>query len=355
MTGASGTNAANAAKDAARLTVLSIGPQVTVQDGGRPGHIAQGLSRGGAADPLALLEAAAVLGLAQPGPGLELAGFGGRFRAGADLRLALTGAPMQAEIEGQRLDWNRAHWLRAGQVLSIGGATAGQYGYLTFAAPLRAPLLLGSPSAHLAAGLGSVLRAGDVLEFGPDPDPALPMIALAVADRFSGGSLRIAPGPQTGLFDASCRARLAETDFRRGAQANRQGMRLEHPGAGFSTAAAAGLVSDFVGPGDVQMTGDGLPYILLAECQTIGGYPRIGTVIGADIPRASQSGPGAPLRFHWVTTDEADRLRPDPQAMLAALRRTARPVIRDPATIPDLLAYQLVGGVTAGDDLDRGK
>ena len=334
----------------ARLRLIAAGPQVTVQDMGRPGLIGQGLSQGGAADPLAILEATAILGLARPGPALELAGLGGRFRADADLRLALTGAPMQAGIDGEPIGWSRAHWLRAGQELVIGGALAGQYGYLTLAAPLMGAALMGSLSAHLAAGIGRALATGDGLEVGADPDPGRPLAMLRVADRWSGGVLRLAPGPQTMLFDADTRARLVATRFRRGAQANRQGLRLDQDGAPFSTGAAAGLASDFLIAGDVQMTGDGLPYILLAECQTIGGYPRIGTVLTADLPRAAQAGPGAALRFEWLTTAEADRLYRPPGALLADLRRACRPVIRDPSTIPDLLGYQLIGGVTAGDD-----
>ncbi|MFN3824283.1 MAG: biotin-dependent carboxyltransferase family protein [Pseudorhodobacter sp.] len=337
----------------AGLEVISAGPQVTVQDMGRPGLLGQGLSEGGAADRLALLEAAAILGLARPGPSLELAGFGGRFRAGADLRFALTGAPMQADLDGAALGWNRAHWLRAGQVLNLGGALAGQYGYLTFAAPMRGEALLGSLSAHLAAGIGRALGAGDGLDFGPDPDPGAALAALTVEDRFSGGVLRLAPGPQSGLFEAATRARLADTAFRRAPQANRQGVRLDQEGAGFAAAGAAGLASDFLIAGDVQMTGEGVPYILLAECQTIGGYPRIGTVLPSDLPRAAQAPPGAGLRFEWVKTAEADRLHRPPLSLLADLRRACRPVIRDPATLPDLLGYQLISGATAGDDLER--
>lgn len=337
----------------AGFRILSAGPQVTLQDMGRPGLIGQGLSPGGAADLLALLEAAAILGLARPAPALEMAGFGGRFRADADLRFALTGAPMQAMIDGAPIGWNRAHWLRAGQDLSIGGAVAGQYGYLSFAAPIRAPVVMGSLSAHLAAGIGRALGAGDALDLGADPAPDRPLALLAVPDRFSGGVLRLAPGPQTMLFEAETRARLEKTAFRRGAQANRQGMRLDHDGAPFATGAAAGLASDFLIAGDVQMTGDGVPYILLAECQTIGGYPRIGTVLVADLPRAAQAGPGAGLRFEWVTTETADRLARPLAAQLADLRAACRPVIRDPSTIPDLLGYQLIGGVTAGDDPDK--
>ena len=76
-------------------------------------------------------------------------------------------------------------------------------------------------------------------------------------------------------------------------------------GPGFATEAQLNLLSDFILPGDVQMTGDGVPYILGPECQTTGGYPRIGTVISADMPRAMQAVPGAKLRFRFVTLAEA--------------------------------------------------
>lgn len=335
------------------LDIRRAGPGLSLQDLGRPGHLGSGLSRSGAADRLALLEAAAILGLAQLVPAIEMAGMGGEFAANAPMRVALTGAPMQASLDGQGLRWHAAHLLRPGQVLRIGGARAGVYGYLTPAGGIAAPEWLGSRSAHLTAGIGGLLGAGTKLPLGDDPDPNAPPAGIEPADRFTGGLLRLRPGPQTALFDADTCARFLATSFVRAVAGNRQGMRLDHEGAPFAATGAAGLASDLVLPGDVQMTGDGTPYVLLAECQTIGGYPRLGTVIDADLPRAAQTPPGAPLRFEMLDTEAADATWRDEAAMLRDLRTAARPLLRDPRHIPDLLGYQLVSGVTAGNDLER--
>ncbi|RME14136.1 MAG: urea amidolyase [Alphaproteobacteria bacterium] len=326
---------------------------MTLQDLGRPGLIGQGVSVGGAADRLALLEAAALLGLARPGASIEMAGSGGTFVATAPMRLALTGAPMRADIDGQALAWNAVHLLSPGQRLTIGGAREGTYGYLTPAGGFDVAPFLGSVSAHLAAGIGGLLRAGVDLPLGEDPHPGAPATRLDVPGRFSGGTVRLMPGPQTDLFDAAVRARFFATPFRRGPQANRQGMELLHDGPGYTTAAASNLASDFIVPGDVQMTGAGAPFVLLCECQTIGGYPRIGTVLAEDLPRLAQAPAGAPIRFRPVSLEEADAVWRDEQEQLAALRARVRPLVRDPHAIRDLLAYQLISGVTCGDDLER--
>ena len=96
------------------------------------------------------------------------------------------------------------------------------------------------------------------------------------------------------------------------------------------------------------MTGDGVPYVLLAECQTIGGYPRIATVIAEDLPRLAQTPAGATVTFRMLTCEEADALHLPASQLLAGIRRRLAPRVRDPHDIPDLLGYQLIGGVTAG-------
>jgi allophanate hydrolase len=98
------------------------------------------------------------------------------------------------------------------------------------------------------------------------------------------------------------------------------------------------------------LTGDGVPYVLLSECQTMGGYPRIGTVIPQDLPRIAQATPGTALRFTPLGLEEADALWQDEADQLKALRRRVQPLRRDPHDIPDLLSYQLIGGVIRGDE-----
>ncbi|MDK3016590.1 5-oxoprolinase subunit C family protein [Pseudodonghicola flavimaris] len=337
------------------LHVLGAGPAVTVQDRGRPGFLDRGLSQGGAADPLALAEGAALLGQSPDCAALELAGMGGRFRADRDLRIALTGAPMPAEIDGKPLVWSASHLLRAGAVLAIGAARTGSYGYLHLGGGIATPQVLGSRAAHLAAGLGQGLQPGDRLPLGSDAGADAGMgtgMRLLVEDRFSGGDIRILPGMQTPLFPAEVRARFETTEFRRGARANRMGMALESAGPGFAAAGQRSILSEVITPGDIQMTGDGRPFVLLPECQPTGGYPRIGTVIPADMAKVAQTPAGARLRFAFVTRAEAMAAQARHAAHLAALPTQVEPLLRDPHMMHDLLSYQLIGGVISATEED---
>lgn len=327
------------------LEVLSAGPAVTVQDEGRPGYLACGLSRGGAADRLALAEGAALLGQDAGMAALEMAGFGGSFAVSEPARIALTGAPMRATLDGAALVWNASHMLLPGQRLTIGVAEAGVYGYLSVGGGIASAPVLGSRSAHLTAGLGRPLAAGDRLPVGPDGGAGVGL-RLDAGGHAGGGRVRVLPTAQTEMFSPEDRARFEATAFRRDALGNRQGVRLAG-GAPFATAGQRSLLSEIVEPGDIQMTGEGVPYVLLAECQTMGGYPRIASVVPDDLPIVAQAAPGDALRFRFVTLEEAltDYRAWRPGGRLkVALRR----LLRDPREIPDLLSYQLISGMTDG-------
>lgn len=324
------------------LTVLRCGPSVTVQDLGRPGHAARGLSRGGAADRLALLEGAALLGQAPGGAVLEMALMGGAFRAEAPLRIALTGAPMQASVDGRALAWNASHPLPAGAVLEIGGALGGIWGYLSVAGGIATPPVLGSRSAHLAARLGRVLAPGDRLATGPDHAPDRPDQVLPDPGRCAGGAVRMLATSQTGLFAPEVLARFLATPFTRAPRGNRQGVALVWDGAPFAADGHLGLPSEPAAMGDIQMTGDGAPVVLGPECQTTAGYPRIGAVHPADLPRVLQA--DAPVRFRLVTLAEALATPWAEADLLAAARAACRPARPDPETLARRLAEGRTGG-----------
>ncbi len=334
------------------LTVLSAGPGVTVQDLGREGYLAFGLSRGGAADRLALAEGATLLGQPAGSAAIEMAGMGGRFVANRDLRIALTGAPMAATLsDGTSLRWNASHLLPAGVELSLGAVRGGSYGYLHIGGGIATPERLGARSAHLTSGLGRRLQAGDTLPIGKDMGREV-NLTLDPEPRFTGGLLRVVPSLQTALFGAETLARFQQTKFTRDSRANRMGVRLEPEGAGFALDGGLSVLSEVIAPGDIQVTGDGAPYVLLSECQTTGGYPRIGSVLPSDLPRVAQAPAGAELRFQLVTLEEAVEIERRAATERARLSQRLRPLTRDPAAMRDLLSYQLVSGVTAGDDLD---
>ncbi len=336
-----------------QLTVHSAGPGVTVQDLGRPGWKAQGLSTGGAADPLAVLEAAALLGANPSDAIIEMMGFGGVFSVDQGVRIALTGAQMQARIDGEKLNHNTSYFLPAGAKLTIGGAQKGVFGYLAIAGGIMTQPVMGSRATHLTAGIGKRLVAADHLPIGQDPNRMHAPMKLVTENRFDGGLIRIMPGPQTDFFSTQTRAAFCAKVFRRSPRGNRQGIRLDYDGDGFATQGGLTQMSDLIVPGDIQMTGQGVPYVLLAECQTIGGYPRIGSVIPADLPKIAQAAPGTSLQFRFLTVEEADATAQSTQTILKNLAGLCTPLLRDPHDIADLLRYQLISGATPGDDLER--
>ena len=278
---------------------------------------------------------------------------GGDFETTGDIRIALTGAPMRASIDGERVAWNASHALPAGTRLSIGAMEAGCYGYLHVGGGIDAPKRLGAVSTHLAAGLGAPLSAGDRLALGADPRPGVTAYRVKTEPRFDGGTVRVVPSLQTGLFTEAERDRFAATAFRRDTRGNRMGVRFLHDGGGFENEAGLSVLSEVIVPGDIQITGDGAPFVLLCECQTTGGYPRIGSVLPSDLPRVAQAAAGATLRFRFVTLEDGIAAEIRARRDRADLRTRIEPLIRRPEEIRGLLAYQLISGVTAGDDLER--
>lgn len=332
------------------LTVHEAGPGLTIQDLGRPGWTAEGLSTGGAVDRLALLEAAALLDRGPEAAAIEMMGIGGVFTVDEPTRLALSGAEMRADINGVSIPFGVSFQLNADDRLTVGAALKGGYGYLSLAAGLATPETLGSRSAHLTAGIGRHLKAGDVLPFAPDPASAAPPMFLTPEPRFDGGAIRVIPGPQTHLFDAETLARFERTKFNASPKSNRQGVGLAYGTRRFSAFSGLKAVSDIIIPGDIQIAGDGTPYILLAECQTIGGYPRIGTVLPADLPKIAQATNGTEFTFCFVTLEEAEATARTDAVLLAQLRKSCRLLVRDPHDMTDLLSYQLISGAVRGDE-----
>lgn len=332
----------------ASLTILQAGPALSLQDLGRPGFLAQGLTKGGASDPTALNEGAALLRQSASNAVIEMAGTGGSFRSDTDIRIALTGAKMAANIDGDAIIWNASHLLPAGATLTIGGAQNGSYGYLHVGGGFATDPQMGSRASHLSAGLGQALKSGNVLPIGSDSSKETGM-TLPADTRFGGGVVRVVASMQTEAFAPETRERFFQTAFKRDSRANRMGVRMDHDGEGFSTDGQLSIVSEVIVPGDIQITGDGAPFVLMCECQTTGGYPRIGTVIPCDLPRVAQAQTGAAIKFEFVDMEQAVALQLRYLKEIKSMASAVTPLVRDPANIRDLLSYQLVGGVISAN------
>jgi biotin-dependent carboxylase-like uncharacterized protein len=190
------------------------------------------------------------------------------------------------------------------------------------------PVLLGSRSTCLAAAFGGfqgrALAAGDVLRTGPPPGPLTDLANREVPEEWrlwqtSLGTLRVVLGPQDDAFTEQGLRTFLESAYQVTQHTDRMGCRLEGPEIAHRE--SADIISDWVPTGGVQVPGDRKPIILLADRQTTGGYPKIATVIGPDLPLVAQCRPGDPLRFRAVTLAEALAVTREIEADLDALPR----------------------------------
>ncbi len=333
------------------LEILSIAPTATIQDRGRVGLLRYGVTSSGAMDDHALAEGQALLGNGRDDAALEFAGMGGRFRAVSTLWLACSGAEMALRVNGTPQPWRQSFRLDRGDVVEIGAVREGVYGYLHVRGGFLTELVLGSRSTHLRAGLGHRPAAGQILPVAPQPGDLVAM-CLPRPDHFDRRELRLLWGPQSDVFPRAERDRLLAATITVTPRRDRMGMRIALDSGPIHADRGLTIASDAINPGDIQVAGDGTPTVLLADRGSSGGYARIATLASADMAALAQIPAGGTFRFRLVSRRQAVEALARHRRTLDSLASKAMPVTRDPRDIPDLLSYNLVSGVTNGDDLD---
>lgn len=334
------------------LEILSIAPGASIQDRGRNGYLRFGVTSSGAMDDFALAEGQALLANRPDAAALEFAGAGGTFQARSQMRVALTGAEMVASLNGKPVGWRQSLKLAMGDILAIGGAVLGVYGYLHVTGGFRTETVLGARATHSRAGFGHVAKPGDILPVGDGGNSDAPDMALSRPAYFESRRIRALWGPQSHLFDDPTRSGFAAARFTITPMRDRMGIRVMPSSGPVSAAAGLTIASDAVLPGDIQITGDGTPAILLADRGPSGGYPRIATVATADLATLAQMPVGAEFTLEFIDRQAAVAALLRHRADLKALPKQVRPLLRDPRDIADLLAYNLVGGMVRGDEQD---
>jgi biotin-dependent carboxylase-like uncharacterized protein len=338
--------------------VLEPGLGVTVQDRGRVGYRSIGVPVSGALDPLLLAAANALAGNAADAAALEVALAGPALRVLAGtVRLALAGELGGRAIRagGQAMavaPWSSAT-LTPGDSLQLEAVARG-IGYLAVSGGVAVAEVLGSRATYRRASLGGVagrpLAAGDRLPCGEVSGEPWEERRSPVPLVHGEGPIRVIPGPQAEHFTAAALEAFLSRPFTVSRDMDRMGLRLEGPPLAHS-ALGAEIASDGVVPGAVQVPASGQPIVLLADCQTTGGYPKIATVIRADLPRLAHLRPGAVLGFAAVTPAEAAvarRARAETLARWVAGLESFRP----PGAIDQAALYggNLVSGAVRGDE-----
>jgi antagonist of KipI len=300
----------------AALLLRRAGLLTTVQDLGRPGFGRFGVSVSGAMDRLALAVANRLVGNPDGAAALELTASGPEVEILADLAFALAGANLSPTLDDEPIEMWRAHRAGAGSVLAFGPRRQGARCYLAVAGGIAVPRVFGSAATDLGAAIGGVegrpLRAGDELQVGPVPvgleGHLHPTLLAAWAEPFV---LRFVPEDE-----APCDvAAFTGVTWRVSPRSDRTGYRLDGPA--LAVPAGATMVSEPIAPGTIQLPPDGRPIVLMADRQTVGGYPRLGAVIAADLPKAGQLWLGHDLRFAPATLAAARAALAEQQALLA--------------------------------------
>ena len=288
-----------------RLVVTSIGPASSVQDGGRHGAQRYGLTPSGAMDRLALAAANTLVGNVPFAAAVEIGPFGAAFtaREGA-VRVALSGAARNCDIAGRPVAFDTSMTIPQGETLTLGFAKGGAFSYLAIEGGITGEPMFGSLAVNARAGLGSpyqrALQASDELPAKAASGALELRIELPQA---STGPIRVLFGPQDDEFADEAKKLFLDSDWKISPTSDRMGYRLEGPP--IKHLHGHNIVSDGTVDGSIQVPGNGAPIVLMPDRGTTGGYPKIATVISADLGRLAQITAGTGFRFTAIDMAEA--------------------------------------------------
>lgn len=308
------------------ITVITAGPMMTVQDQGRYGHLAHGLSISGAMDRQSLAIANALVGNPVSAAAVEFAMVGGSFRVDRTCRIAVTGGACDIRVGERKLCGWQSHVLSPGDVLTIGYMHGCVWGYLALSGGIDVPPFLGSRSTHVRTGVGGhegrPLKPGDKIPLGADVPGSL--LEITEPFRRNDRPIRVVLGPQDDYFSSRTMTDFLTQSYRVSASRDRMAMLFDGP----ALVATRGhdIVSDATVTGSIQIPSSGRPMVLCADSQTTGGYPKIATVISADLARLMQMPAGATVRFKAASIEMAEELYLQRSRIVRSVLSTLRPV-----------------------------
>jgi KipI family sensor histidine kinase inhibitor len=307
------------------LEIINGGGLTTVQDLGRYGFQRYGVPVSGSMDAFALRVANLLVGNDENAAALEMTITGAEILFERTTVVAVAGADLQPRVDDQVAPMWRAFLVPAGATLTFRGRRAGARACLAVAGGIDVPAVLGSRStyvrSHLGGFEGRTLRPGDRVPLGRagDQEPrGRELPASWLPEYLAGHRVRVILGPQEAAFTSRGVRTFLSSAYTIAPQSDRMGYRLDGPRV--EHRASADIVSDGTPAGAVQVPGDGMPLVLLADRGTTGGYPKIATVITADLPRLAQCREGDRLFFDAVTEREARAALERQELVLARLR-----------------------------------
>jgi antagonist of KipI len=300
------------------MTVERAGFLTSVQDVGRTGFREFGVSTSGALDPFALRVANLLVGNDEGAAGFEITLGGLQLRFDDERIVAWCGGEFEVHVGSAALPAGHACFVSAGEELKFARPQIGCRCWLAISGGIDVPIVLGSRSTDLRAQFGGfdgrALRDGDVIPLRRRPGSPTPATTISswtaphdwVSPTKRDPILRFVPGIDWSRFNDVIIQRFTSERFTVSPDSDRMGVRLDGPE--LKREGDIDLISEAVAPGTIQVPPSGKPILLLGDCQTIGGYPKIAHVITVDLGIAAQLLAGDPVRFSEVLLADAHRL-----------------------------------------------
>lgn len=309
-----------------QIQIIKPGLLSTIQDMGRQQYLSQAVPASGAMDTLSARIANKAVGNADSDAVIEFTYADASFVTDTDVLLAYSGGGATLIADEQTLPRDRPIFITAGTTVKLITEPSGSRTYLAIAGGWDVPEVLGSRSTFLTAGFGGfdgrALNKGDVLNNRKD----ISDISQRILKSLSGAAInyplwsvafnkflsddrktiRIVSGNELRWFSDKSVTDLLSAPFTIDQQSNRMGYRLNGPA--LERVNTGELLSTAVTPGTVQVTGNGSMIMLMADCQTTGGYPRIAQIAAVDLPLCAQLKPGDTIYFKQIGRREAEKL-----------------------------------------------
>ncbi|MDA9278829.1 biotin-dependent carboxyltransferase family protein [Amylibacter sp.] len=287
------------------FSISYAGPLVTFQDIGRPGNMRYGVSASGPMDIVSFEAANAVLGNETKQTAIEIS-LGGLILQchEGSITLAITGGDFLIGYQGQKISSWTVLTIQKGERLSVRAGKSGSWAYLAFSGKLNVKDWLNSSSTHSTSGFGGgVLKTGQKFTLEDASNQANRIGPILKPNFNTNDLIHAVLGPQDQYFMKTAIKIFSDSIFKVSDNYDRMGMQLTGPKLELKSALS--IPSEPVVKGSIQVSGDGIPTILLADHQTTGGYPKIATVISSDINRLVQFRSNQSVEFMLINSNEA--------------------------------------------------
>ncbi|MFL3655142.1 MAG: biotin-dependent carboxyltransferase family protein [Halioglobus sp.] len=325
------------------LRIIECGLGTSLQDIGRFGYRRFGVSTSGTMDRRSAALANALVGNVAGSAVIEFHMLGGKLLVEeGPVVIATVGPQCVLRIAGKQINKGCSARAEPGEIVEVESVRQGVFAYVAVGGGFNLNPELGSRSVHRRSGIGGpMLVSGAYLTVSAAPRQLM-TISLPKPDT---RPIRVVPGPQNDRFVNGAIKALCSSSYVIRSNSDRMAYCLSGPA--LHHLGDANIISDGVLPGSIQVPGDGQPIVLLRDCQTTGGYPKIATVISADLDRFAQISPGGLVHFLSVTLDQAIVAARAAAAEQTKILATISPAIRLPTT-DTLLRLNLIDGVTDG-------